>query len=75
MKFNFKKILKVSAFYLEKQKKVLFLKNIFFKHLSLNISQSAQKVALAVLVFNESFGKNLHCAFLSVHAAPQRATL
>ena len=29
-KFNFKQVLKVSAFYLEKQKKVLFLKKYFF---------------------------------------------
>ena len=43
-------MLKVSAFYLEKQK-VLFLKNLLLKQKSLNM-------ALGVLIFSEDFGGN-----------------
>ena len=43
-------------------KKVLFLKKIFFKPFSLNMPRSAPKVALAVLIFSEGF----ECAFLVV---------
>ena len=44
-------MLKVSAFYLEKQKKFCFyLKKIFFR------PREIQKMALAVLIFSEGFG-------------------
>ena len=45
MKFNFQQILKS-----------FIPKKIFFKPLSLNMPQSAQKMALAVLIFSEGFG-------------------
>ena len=57
-KFNSKQILKVSAFYLEKQKSFI-PKKICFKPLSLNMPQSAQKMALAVLIFSEGFVNTL----------------
>ena len=52
-KFNFKQMLKVSAFYLEKKQNIP--KNIFFKPKSLNVPRYIQKMALAVLIFSEGF--------------------
>ena len=52
MKFNFKLNLKVSAFYLEKQKKVLFLKNIFLSC----IAKIDPKDGISRLNFPEGFG-------------------
>ena len=57
MKFFFKQMLKVSAFYLEKQKRFI-PKKIFFKPLSLNMPKYIQKMALAVLIFSEGFAKH-----------------
>ena len=56
-KLYFKKILKVSAVYLD-QKKFLFLRKIFFRLLSLNMPREIQKMAFAVLIFSEGFGMN-----------------
>ena len=53
MKFYFKQMLKVSAFYLEKQKSFIPKKN--FKPYSVTI----QKMALAVLIFSEGFDTHL----------------
>ena len=47
-------MLKVSAFYLEKQKSFI-TKKIFFRPLSLNMPREIQKKAFAVLIFSEGF--------------------
>ena len=57
MKFNFKQILKVSAFYLEKQK-VLFLKKIFLSR----CQYQNKKALLTDPIF--SIGFDLRYAFL-----------
>ena len=56
-KFIFKQILKVSAFYLEKQKSFI-PKNIFLRPQSLNMLREIQKMAFAVLIFSEGFEKS-----------------
>ena len=58
MKSFFKQMLKVLAFYLEKQKSFI-LKKIFFGHQSLNMPRPAQKMALAVLIVSEGIGNNV----------------
>ena len=52
-----KQIMKVSAFYLEKQKSFI-PKKIFFRPLAVNMPREIQKMALAVLIFSEGFGNN-----------------
>ena len=54
-KFNFKQKLKVSAFYLEKQKS-FSSKKVFFKPKPLNMPRQIQKMALADIIFSEGFG-------------------
>ena len=46
---------KISAYYLE-NKKVLFLKNIQFKPLSLNRPREFKQMVFAFPIFNEGFG-------------------
>ena len=65
----FKQMLKVSAFYLEKEKSFTLrlieiyqnttTKRIFFKSQSLNMPRQIQKMALAVLIFSEGFAKHI----------------
>ena len=52
-------MLKVSAFYLEKQKSFI-PKKIFFQPQSLNMPREIQKMAFAVLIFSEGFEKSDH---------------
>ena len=53
--FYFKQVLKVSAFYLEKQKSFIPKKNKI-RPLFLNRSREFQQMAFAVLIFSEGFG-------------------
>ena len=53
---NTKQMLKVSAFYLEKQKSFIPKKNMFLAIVS-KYAKIVQKVALAVLIFSEGFGQ------------------
>ena len=56
-------MLKVSAFYLEKQTSVIPKKNIFLAVVSLNMPREVQKMALAVLIFSEGFERT----YIKVH--------
>ena len=51
-------MLKVSAFYLEKQKSFIPKKN-FFRPQSLNMPREIQKMSFAVLIFSEGFVRNM----------------
>ena len=53
MKFYFKQMLKVLAFYLDKQKRFIPKKNL--RPQSLNMPREIQKMAFAVLNFSEGF--------------------
>ena len=50
-------MVKVSAFYLEKQKSFI-PKKMFFRPWSLNVPREIQKMAFAALIFSEGFECN-----------------
>ena len=62
-------MLKVSAFYLEKQKR-FFPEKLFFWPSSLNMPRKIQKMAFAVLIFSEGFDKGDDFVVLDGFHAP-----
>ena len=72
MKFYLKQILKISAFYLEKQKSFI-PKRIWSKPWSLNRPKEFQQMAFAVPIFSEGFAYHVVRQWLSSHIPAGKA--